>query len=310
MDNFVLLARKRPGAEWEKPFLVVENVEGVRTFDEVLWIDPLGRLRLYWAQAHMHMDGKEGVWESVCDQPDAEQPVFSRPRRLCDGIMLNKPTVLGSGRWLYTVARCPLKPFHPMNVGTVIFNDPDEQQRNAQVYASDDNGCTVSLLGQARFSKSDFFEHMLYECSDGSLRMLSRSAPVLYESVSRDGGITWSNQRPTQIGNPCSRFHVRRLMSGRLLLINHRNFIGRNNLYAQVSQDDGKTWNDGLLLDERSQVSYPDAVQDAEGLIHIIYDHDRYGSMEIMMAQITEEDILTGTIVSPDSKLKICIDRA
>jgi hypothetical protein len=103
---------------------------------------------------------------------------------------------------------------------------------------------------------------------------------------------------------------VRRLMSGRLLLINHRNFIGRNNLYAQVSQDDGKTWNDGLLLDERSQVSYPDAVQDAEGLIHIIYDHDRYGSMEIMMAQITEEDILTGTIVSPDSKLKICIDRA
>ena len=47
-----------------------------------------------------------------------------------------------------------------------------------------------------------------------------------------------------------------------------------------------------------------------QGLIHIIYDHDRYGSMEIMMAQITEEDILTGTIVSPDSKLKICIDRA
>ena len=44
------------------------------------------------------------------------------------------------------------------------------------------------------------------------------------------------------------------------------------------STDDGKTWNDGLLLDERKGVSYPDGVQDRHGLIWITYDRDRGGA--------------------------------
>ena len=41
----------------------------------------------------------------------------------------------------------------------------------------------------------------------------------------------------------------RRLASGNLLLVNHYKFTGRSHLTAHISIDDGKTWNDGLLLD-------------------------------------------------------------
>ena len=38
----------------------------------------------------------------ITDDPDAETPRWFEPRRLGDGIMLNKPTVLSNGDWLFT----------------------------------------------------------------------------------------------------------------------------------------------------------------------------------------------------------------
>jgi hypothetical protein len=75
-------------------------------------------------------------------------------------------------------------------------------------------------------------------------------------------------------------------------------------LTALISDDDGKTWKFNILLDERNNVSYPDAVQAKDGRIFIIYDHDRYGKKEILMATITETDIKAGKIVTPGSMLK------
>ena len=69
--------------------------------------------------------------------------------------------------------------------------------------------------------------------------------------------------------------------------MNHYKFTGRSHLTAQLSTDDGATWNEGLTLDERGGpnfpngvpggVSYPDGVQDKDGLIWITYDRDRNG---------------------------------
>ena len=73
-------------------------------FDECLWIDPKGALHLYWAQSYGFMDGRIGVWESVCEDPDAPAPRFSAPRRLANGIMMNKPIVLSTGEWLFPIA--------------------------------------------------------------------------------------------------------------------------------------------------------------------------------------------------------------
>ncbi len=308
MDNFVLLSRKRPGSGWETPVLVVENVEGIRDFDPNVWIDPRGCLHLFWTQAHMFFDGREGVWEAVCEHPDDNHLVFSAPRRLADGVMLNKPTVLSSGRWLYTVARCPICRFQPSSVGTVIGLDANDPAVGAHVYASDDGGATLVPLGSVRFPGSDFYEHMLYERRDGSLRMFARARPELTESVSLDGGLTWSEPRGSGILNPCSRFFLRRMPSGRLVMIGHDNGVARDRLTAYLSEDDGESWPYRLPLDERLSVSYPDAAITPDGRLYIIYDRDRYGALEILMASVSEAEILAGRLTDEVSYLQRVID--
>ncbi len=74
--------------------------------------------------------------------------------------------------------------------------------------------------------------------------------------------------------------------------------------------DDGQTWNGGLLLDERSGVSYPDGQQTADGRIRIIYDFSRTGSRHILMATFREEDVAAGKPVSSDIKLRQIVSEA
>jgi hypothetical protein len=139
------------------------------------------------------------------------------------------------------------------------------------------------------------------------------------KSYSYDKGVTWTPGEDSGLGGPCSRLHIKRLSSGSVLLINHYRYTGRNNLTAMVSRDDCKTWEGFLTLDERSSVSYPDAVQAEDGFIYAIYDHERRAkydnvdylrqSGEILMAKFTEEDIHAGKIVNPESRLKNLVSR-
>ncbi|MNI38279.1 hypothetical protein D3C73_924120 [compost metagenome] len=77
-----------------------------------------------------------------------------------------------------------------------------------------------------------------------------------------------------------------------------------------LSDDDGLTWKGGLVLDERSDVSYPDGVEDQEGLIYVIYDREREKAKEILMAVFTEEDIEAGTCVSEYAVLQQLVNKA
>lgn len=79
---------------------------------------------------------------------------------------------------------------------------------------------------------------------------------------------------------------------------------------AKISFDDGKTWVGGLMLDERSEVSYPDGTQAPDGLIYITYDRERSKAREILMAAFTEQDILAGKPVDPRCRLKQVVSRA
>jgi predicted neuraminidase len=151
---------------------------------------------------------------------------------------------------------------------------------------------------------------MCIEKKDGSIWMLIRARGGIGEATSYDKGYTWTNEKDSGIGGPCARFCIRRLKSGRMLLINHHDFVGRNNLKAMVSEDEGATWKGFLLLDERTPVTYPDMTEDNDGNIYVTYDFGRYEEREILMAKITEADILAGEIVTPSSYLKRVVNRA
>ena len=103
-------------------------------------------------------------------------------------------------------------------------------------------------------------------------------------------------------------FFIRRLESGNLLLVNHYKTTWRSRLTARLSTDDGKTWNEGLLLDERG-ISYPDGVEDEDGVIWITYDRGRTNEGLVLMARFREADVVAGKDVSGDVLLKFEVDR-
>lgn len=311
---FVCAISDDDGESWSKPVLVIDGQSPrLPMYRSVLvgnlWTDPEGRLWIFFNQSMMQFDGRSGVWAAVCENPDAEKPAWSAPRRLWHGFTLNKPTVLKNGDWLLPVS-LNREGFGPFK-GAFKELDP---VRGANVFKSSDQGATWERVGHVAFPNPDWDEHITVERKDGSLWMLARTAKGPMQSFSQDGGKTWAEPSvPEGLAHPVARFHLRRLASGRLLLVKHGATIdtheGRSLLTSWLSEDDGKTWKGGLMLDERKGISYPDGFQAPDGTIYISYDHNRSTDGEILMARFTEDDILAGQLTGPKSRLKMLISR-
>jgi hypothetical protein len=295
------------GASWQLVLVIDPDKEGIaRAYDPCPWVDPLGRLWLFWGQGNEnHTEPDKGVWAIVTEEPESPRPAWSSPRRLGDGVMMNKPLVTSWGEWL---------------ICSALWHKDD----SCRVFASADKGATWERIGAASVvdpKERNCDEHMIVERRDGSLWMLVRTTYGIGESVSTDRGRTWTPVAPTGIQNPTTRFYIGRLRSGRLLLVKNgpvNERIGRARITAVLSEDDGKTWAGGLVLDPRGPghgsgdgcVSYPDATQAADGTIHCIHDFDRAGDKEILYSRFTEEDVLAGRALTPDTALAKVLNRA
>ena len=303
--NFILLYKNNaPGKFDFHPIMVIEPpTPDCRVFDPCLWLDPSGRLWLFYAQSYAvgtHIDGRFGVWAVVCDSPDVSLD-FSEPRRLANGIMMNKPTVTKDGNWLLPCAIWHAFPSHYNSL-------PEENYSN--VYRSTDNGESFELIGRSATKKRMIDEHMIVERHDGSLMMFIRSTGGIGVSYSYDGGVTWDDQTELARRGPNTRFAFRRLKSGRIILVYHPEGCGRSDLTAWLSDDDGVSFAGGLLLDDRFETSYPDLTEDDDGNIYIAYDFNRTKEKEMYLAKITEEDILAGKLVNPSSRLRVLVNKA
>lgn len=308
--NFAVLLKSDNDKDFEHA-AVVKKEGQYRVFDPVLWIDPLGRL---WFIFNV-MPGEQ-VMASICEDPDAEELRWSEPRQIGRGIMMNKPIVLSTGEWMFPIAIWQLDIYNEFRKSELREDDV----AGSYVYKTSDCGKTFQRLGMANIRKRSFDEHMVYEQENGVLKMLVRTTYGIGAAYSYDRGKNWSNGENSGLGGPCSRFYISRLKSGRLLLINHHNFKGRNNLTAFLSEDDGKTWPYSLLLDERKQVSYPDAMEAEDGFIYITYDRERgcfknnmaevyADAREILTCKLTEADIMAGKLVTEGAFLKNVISK-
>lgn len=297
-NNYVVIATSGDhGATWTERLIVDPDGDGpVRAFDPELWIDPTGRLWSFWAQSVGHDGTVAGVWAMTNDEPDRESAAWSAPRRLADGVMMCKPIVLSSGDWMLPASTWR------------------ETDNSARVVISADQGKTWRLRGACHVPKDlrSFDEHMVVEKADGTLWMFVRTSQGIGESFSTDGGLKWSALSASSIQHPSSRFFICRLASGNLLLVKHgpmREKTGRSHLTAYVSKDDGGSWSEGLLLDEREGISYPDGQQGIDGAIYVIYDRSRTGDREILMCRFTEDDVLAGCPDGSDGLLRCVVSR-
>lgn len=298
-NNYVVVSTSGDGGATWREVLVIDPDGGgpVRAFDPELWLAPDGRLFVFWAQAAGHDGSVAGVWCVTTNTPDAATPRWSAPRRLTDGIMMCKPVVLSTGEWVLPVSTWRLT------------------DHSARMIVSTDRGQTWALRGAAHVpvAARQFDEHMLVERRDDSLWILVRTKSGLGESVSTDRGQTWPEVTPTAIPHPSARFFISRLASGNLLLVKHGPLdktTGRSHLTAYVSRDEGRTWGGGLLLDERTGVSYPDGQQTADGTIRIIYDFSRTDARNILVASFREEDAAAGRDTSGAVRLRQLVSKA
>ncbi len=295
-NNYVVVAQSDDGGNsWKETLIIDPDVDGpIRAFDPEIWVDPTGKLWVFWAQVRKFHQGlgtlhtKTGVWALQVENPDAATLEWSEPKRFMDGVIMCKPMTLSTGEWVFPITD---------------WGRAYETEHTCQMYVSSDKGENWELRGAARVPKNtrNFEENMIIEKKDGSLWMLGRlRAPHgIGESFSSDRGKTWSDLLPpTEMKHICARFFVYTLKSGNLLMVKHGEIDeytkGRKDLKAFISTDDGKTWSKGITLDERLGVSYPDG-QEHNGQIYLTWDYNRRADQKILMTHFSEAALLDGT---------------
>ena len=306
--NYVILATSADnGLSWKEIQVVAPTSGDERAYDPALWLDPDGKLWWSWNQCVTTgiwdvFDGRSGVWVAVCDDPDTDSPVWSTPRRIAEGVMMKKPTVLSDGSWAFPTALWGVFPEKLSPEYASIARSNFSVTR--------DKGKTFELVVGPDVPDRCFDEHILLEQRDGVWRAFVRTHYGIGQAFSDDRGRTWRDVGDSGLGGPNSRFAVRRLKSGNLLLVNHqfpvtlpgekRSVWGcREKLTAWLSRDDGASWQGRLVLDERPGVSYPDFVEGGDGFLYCIYDRDRCGRGEILLARFTEQDVQAGEFITP-----------
>ena len=291
-ENYVLITTSEDGIQWSDPEIILEGDATTRIYDPTLWIDPIGRL---WLIAnHSSIEKQEFYVEvRIATNPDAANPNWGWPMKIDLGVAfafrMNKLIVTSTGEWMLPVTwsnRAPKKKW---------FTRPAKQG----VGISIDQGKTWTLHGKVKVRGTGWaLESMLIERDKTKNPNLNRFWMLvragkgwLYESHSEDGR-KWSRSKKSNISGPGSRFFIGRLQSGRMLLINNMTNYDRTGMYVALSEDEGLTFPYRLVIDPRANVSYPDAIQTADGVIHIVYDRERYGPGEVNYIQLSEEEIL------------------
>ena len=97
--NFAIVLKSDNDRDFGEPIAAAFKEGSFRCFDSTLWIDPLGRLWFIWNVA----PGEE-CFGAICENPDADELKWSKEFYIGRGVMLNKPTVLSSGEWLFPIA--------------------------------------------------------------------------------------------------------------------------------------------------------------------------------------------------------------
>ena len=323
-NHAVVIYSDDGGEHWSDPVLILHGQpeKRLRLSDPEFWVDPDGRLWLFWADApyeaglplpdyeqqidmendseYHRLEAQNVTRCSVCDDPDAEETVWSAPRTLFPGLMRNRPFVTSGGRWLFPSY---LTSYRPEYV----------------IYRSDDRGMTFTpSVGHERNAGRAYDEPCLWQMSDGCIGMTVRTTPPLWKLlISRNDGESWQDAVPffeCASQRPC----IGTLQNGMTVMIPSIHSKSRNGLRLMISDDHGKTWARTVILDDRERVSYPEFAEGKDGTLFIAYDRERNNKIrksrvtgfseaakEILFARIPPDVLKTGEVTAETVRARV-----
>jgi len=125
-------------------------------------------------------------------------------------------------------------------------------------------------------------EPALVELRDGSVFMVARTGgPRPYEAISRDGGLSWADLKPSRFLGHNSPSALLRLADGAILRVWDHSDKNRYPLVASVSTDERRTWSSPKTITEPTReqggglsyrtACYPSIAQAQDGTILVVW---------------------------------------
>lgn len=277
------------GTSWSREFYLVPAKPATdRTCDPRLWAAPNGELWVMYCQAGdgKVLDGQLGAWVSIVSNPLDAMPTFGTGFRLADGIPVRP--FQARGKWYIPIDYNYIKPRFPERAGK-------------NIYEFDWAGRKVTYVAKVpRTTNADFDESSYQELKDGRILGQFRSLDGTKQSWAPAGSFNFSTPALwTAHPSIPSRNSLGRSPSGRLFVVFNKTLgattqIGRTDLSIAFSEDEGNTWPYIYTFDKQAQVSYPDIAYAENGDILIVYDHNRQGDREILLARVNEQSVING----------------
>ena len=329
-DQFSVISTSADdGKTWKEVFVFdPSTLLGGGASDPMLWKDHRGKIRFIGLR-NIDFKGKDefatSAWEFTMLDAENEHTEWTAPRLLGNkNLSVMKPLLFPDGTIMRSMDDFKL-------VGR-------RDRVRIRFLKEDADGKPIFVSEFPVDNDAGFAEQMPIIRKDGSLFTFYRAKTGQKYAESFDGGKSWAlrGYYPMQfsINTKCI---LKTLPSGRVLLVANdvqmkeesgkrvyfytdasgkqqvltKNRTARTRMTAYLSDDDGKTFAQKMLLCDDGQISYPSATLGKDGAIYIVYDQGRgvIGQHTIFLSKITEEDILAGKLVDGGSFLNRIVSR-
>lgn len=247
------------GKKWDAPVEVANGVQDAQTrhpcWNPVLFQPEKGPLLLFYK-----VGPSPSTWWGMLKTSDDHGVTWSSAQRLPEGILgpiKNKPIMVDG------VLLCGSSTEH--DGWRLHFERTTDLGKTWENTGPIHDGRTFAAI-----------QPTLLTHADGAIQALCRSRQgKVVQTVSRDGGKTWSNVSATDLPNSNTGLDGVTLRDGRHLLVYNHTPRGRTPLNVAVSAD-GKTWQAAAVLENQpGEYSYPAVIQTSDGLVHITYTWKR-----------------------------------